>query len=381
MRQTFRRKIAIAIIFLSIILFALYLYGLYNPSIPILMYHHVNEHQGDLVTIAPADFEKQMSYIKDNFNAIHLDELLSYLKSNRRFPARTCVITFDDGYYDNFAYAYPILKKYNLKATIFVTTSRIGEKRYIHEIKDHYTTNLEGALMASISEPSTPRGTGLRGAGSFLTWDELKEMEKTRIIDIQSHTVTHARYFVSPEIEYFNNNNFPWWLPLATGGDIRRGIPVYKNQKGLLARRYFDDKFLRNYLVRYAADDLFLAVKKYKTAQGNLKGRFETEEERKNRIKDELHLSKREIEERLNKECLFIAWPWGRYNEELIQLARSLGYQGAVTTEKGANISGLDPMYLKRFDIKKGNLRWFKTRLFMYRHGIIAKIYPVIRGK
>ncbi len=371
-----KRKIAIPIIFLSIVLLSLYLYGIYNPSIPILMYHHVNEHKGDIVTISPSDFEKQMAYIKDNFNTIHLNELLSYLEKGERFPPRTCVITFDDGYYDNFAYAYPILKKYNLKATIFVTTSRIGEKRYIYTIKDHYTANLEGAIMTCTSLP-TKKGMG---AGNFLTWKELEEMEKTRIIDIQSHTVTHARYFVSPKIKGFNSGNFPWWLPLATGGDIRPGIPIYEDQKGLLARRYFDDKFLRNYVAQYAADPSS-AVERYKSLHGSLKGRFESERERMKRIRGELYLSKKEIEERLKKECLFIAWPWGKYNEELIGLARECGYQGAITTEKGANISGLDPMYLKRFDIKKGDLRWFKARLFMYNHGIIAKVYPVIRGK
>jgi len=255
-------------------------------------------------------------------------------------------------------------------------------------------TNLEGAIMTCTNTPPTEA----RGSGSFLTWGELREMEKTGLIDIQSHTLTHARYFASPKIIDFNNGDFPWWFPMATGGDIRLGIPLYENQKGLLARRYFDDKFLRNYLARYVGErgggnffttrskeewleELFSAVEKYRTAQGSLKGGFETERERKKRIRDELYLSKREIEERLKKECLFIAWPWGKYNEELIAIARECGYRGAVTTEKGANISGLDSMYLKRFDIKKGNLRWFKARLFMYNHGIIAKVYPVIRGK
>jgi hypothetical protein len=74
------KRILFPVFILFIGLLAVYLYGIYNPSIPILMYHHVNEHTGDLVTINPSDFEKQMAYIKDNFNTIHLTELIPYLK-------------------------------------------------------------------------------------------------------------------------------------------------------------------------------------------------------------------------------------------------------------------------------------------------------------
>jgi hypothetical protein len=231
-----------------------------------------------------------------------------------------------------------------------------------------------------------------------MTWEELREMGENGLIDIQSHTLSHARYFVSPGIKGFNSGTPPWWLPLASGGNLMPGIPVYQDQKALLARRYFDDKGLRNYLARYVKErgggeffksgetaerhkELFSAVEEYEHKYNHRRGYFETEKDRKERLKKELNLSKREIEKRLGKECLFLAWPWGRYNEELTALAGACGYQGAVTVEKGANISGDNLMYLKRFDIKTGNLRWFKARLFMYNHGIIAKVYPVIRGK
>ena len=384
----FSKKIGILYLILAIGLLTSYLYGLFNPSIPILMYHHVNEHKGDMVTVSPTDFARQMAYLKDNFNTVHLGELLSYLNNGKRFPPRTCVITFDDGYYDNFAYAYPVLKKYNLKATIFIITSRLGEERKSGEISNHYQSNLEGSL----------KGCAGKSAESFLTWGEVREMEESGLIDIQSHTLTHARYFVSPEIRDFNSGEFPWWLPLANGGDIRLGVPIYQDDKGLLARRFFDDESLRHHLARYVTEkggenffnsrkkeewfkELSLVAEEYQRKYGPRKGYFESEEDRKKRLREELCLSKKEIETRLNKECQFLAWPWGRYNDELLNLARSYGYKGCVTTTRGANLFGLDPRYLKRFDIKKGNLLWFKSRLFIYSHGILARVYPVISGK
>lgn len=374
-----------------IIFAALCIYGIYNPSIPVLMYHHVNEYRGDMVTISPGDFEKQMAYIKQNFNAIHLGEFLSYAEAGKKFPARTCVITFDDGYYDNFVYAYPVLKKYSLKATIFVITSRMGEERKGYEIKNHYEANLEGALMALAEE----RGTLLKKTESFLTWEELKEMEASGLIDIQSHTLTHARYFASPVIRDFNSGFPAWWFPFATCGDMRLGIPVYEEEKGLLAIRYFDDSKLREYIADYVKKkggesffktrsrdewfkELIALTEEYKVKERGLKGYFETEKEKRDRIEKELSYSKAEIEQKLNKECLFICWPWGKYNDELITLAKMCGYKGAATTERGANTCGIDPVYIKRFDIKKGNLGWFKSRLFIYSNGIFARIYPLI---
>lgn len=380
-----KKIVLIGIFFIFFVL--LYLYGLYNPSIPVLIYHHINEYEGDMVTISPSDFERQMSYIKDNFNTIHFDEYLSYVENRKKFPPRTCIITFDDGYYDNFVYAYPVLKKYNLKATIFVITSRIGEEGS-REIKGHYQANLEGALMSL-------RG---RSSGAFLTWSELEEMQKSGIIDIQSHTHSHARYFSSPEIRDFNSGKPPWWLPFATDGDMRLGVPIYEDQKALLTRRYFDDISLRDYIVRYVAErggedffkscsreewrkELFSAISAYKKRHGNIKGHFETERERWERIRREIYISKNEIEKRLKKECRFICWPWGRYTEELVNIAREYGYRGAVTTQKGANTFRDDPMYIKRFDIKTGDIHWFKARISMYNNSIIARIYPFIRGK
>jgi hypothetical protein len=269
-----------------------------------------------------------------------------------------------------------------------VITSRIGEERKSHEIKGHYQANVEGALNASMAIASD----------NFLTWPEIEEMEKSRLIDIQSHTLTHARYFASEKIKDFNSGTPPWWLPFATGGDVRPGIPIYEDEKALLCLRYFDDVELRDCLAKYVEergaeiffksrkkeewlDELYSVAGDFISRTGGLKGHFETEEEKRIRINRELYLSKKEIEERLGKSCLFICWPWGKFDEELISLAKSIGYCGAATTEKGANTINIDPMSLKRFDIKKGELRWFKLRMAIYSHGVLARIYPIIRGK
>ena len=97
-----------------------------------------------------------MKYLVDHgYHSITPDELYDFLAGRGTLPDRPVLITFDDGYEDNYTNAYPILKKYNLKATIFIVTGFVSKRK------------------------------------GYLTWDQLREMEKHGIT-AQSHTVTHA---------------------------------------------------------------------------------------------------------------------------------------------------------------------------------------------
>lgn len=93
----------------------------------ILMYHSIGYNK-KYFTVTPDNFDLQMSILKNNFNVISLVELNHRLKNKIPFPNKTVVITFDDGYVDNLSIAYPILKKYNLPATIFLATGFLGKK-------------------------------------------------------------------------------------------------------------------------------------------------------------------------------------------------------------------------------------------------------------
>jgi peptidoglycan/xylan/chitin deacetylase (PgdA/CDA1 family) len=93
----------------------------------ILMYHMVvDKPTGFYPEIATADFEKHIRHLSKNYTFISLDELVRRMKNNQSL--RGCVVlTFDDGFKDNYTTAFPILKKYNAPATIFLTTGRIED--------------------------------------------------------------------------------------------------------------------------------------------------------------------------------------------------------------------------------------------------------------
>lgn len=98
-------------------------------DIRILYYHSIgNEYEW---SILPEQFEKQMKYIADNYKVISLCSLIS--NEMKLFPSRkkVVIITFDDGWEDNYTHAFPILKHHGFHATFFVTTKLITKEVYI----------------------------------------------------------------------------------------------------------------------------------------------------------------------------------------------------------------------------------------------------------
>ena len=152
-------------------------------SVPVLMYHHILS-KDSFIASSVKNFEAQMKYLyEDGWKTLTSDEFYQFKQGKLKVPKKSVLITFDDGWRDNFIYAYPILKKYNLKATLFVVTqwiekaSQSNESTYIEkkhsECKKLVTTN--------------PRDV-------ICNWNELLQMRD--IFDIHSHTHTHRdKYF------------------------------------------------------------------------------------------------------------------------------------------------------------------------------------------
>jgi len=97
--------------------------------IPVLVYHHIlpdeaNTHFRDNAwTISTENFAEQMRYLRDNgFYTPTLDELEAFLHHGRPLPQNSVMIHFDDGYYSNYVYALPILRRYGLRAVLFPIT-------------------------------------------------------------------------------------------------------------------------------------------------------------------------------------------------------------------------------------------------------------------
>lgn len=113
----------------------------YGPcaKVNVLMYHHIQPEEvakknGQMnLTITPEFFRKHLEYIRDNgYNVITPVDLKQFFDGNKVLPAKAIMITVDDGYKDNFEFAYPILKEFGMKATIFVATGLLNNPGYMN---------------------------------------------------------------------------------------------------------------------------------------------------------------------------------------------------------------------------------------------------------
>ena len=95
----------------------------------VLMYHSV-ENSDWKYGVSPEDFERQIAYLKKQYDVVHLDEVVSYAKGEKKISRPTIAVTIDDGYEDTYAAAFPVLKKYNVPATVFLTTNLSVNKKF-----------------------------------------------------------------------------------------------------------------------------------------------------------------------------------------------------------------------------------------------------------
>jgi peptidoglycan/xylan/chitin deacetylase (PgdA/CDA1 family) len=163
-------------------------------SIPVFMYHHVNWHAGDLVTLSPADFETHLRVLSEKgIQTLFLDELVEYLRGGKPLSRPAVALTFDDGHLDNWVYAFPLLKKYRVKATVFVVTSWMtdGEKRSHWQGDDAFPSL---PAIPTHKEARKKAASGDFSAG--LRWEEARAMEASGFVDIQSHTHGHRDFFL-----------------------------------------------------------------------------------------------------------------------------------------------------------------------------------------
>src|SRR5690554_3420629 len=111
---------------------------------------------------------------------------IDYKITRIRLNNKQIVLTFDDGYLDNWVYAYPLLKKYKLKATIFVNPEFVDTSEKVRPtIEDVWKGKKEGGALVSLG---------------FLNWEEIKTLDGSGVMEIQSHSMSHDFYFYSDQI-------------------------------------------------------------------------------------------------------------------------------------------------------------------------------------
>lgn len=201
----------------------------------ILAYHRIDDPARwpwAMPPVSPKDFEREMKLLKNKYETISLSNLVGYIREGLPFRNNLAVVTLDDGFRDNYLYAHPILAKYDIPATIFLATSRIGnrtlawsdqinyacwhsplDKIEMHGVGCFELAGAESRRRLAACMKSLIRAMPLDGrenafvefmnvlrvrlperlgAEFMLSWDDVKEMRSNRI-SFGAHTVSHPK--------------------------------------------------------------------------------------------------------------------------------------------------------------------------------------------
>ena len=204
----------------------------FSHSHIVIIYYHKFKSKKPwfLPGISPKVFEKEMKYLKKMFSILSLEELVNCINEKKKLPKRLAIITFDDGYKDNYQYAFPILKKYQIPATLFITTGNINDRtlfwwdqlnyiihhskisklnlneygkrdfcsllskretyNYLGQSFNNLNTVDREQIISKLKQLTKVQIPPNIAEEFILSWDEIKEMSEYGI-NIGSHTVTH----------------------------------------------------------------------------------------------------------------------------------------------------------------------------------------------
>lgn len=136
-----------------------------GSGLPILYYHSIEQEAGNPLRIPPEQFEAQMKYLSDEgYETIKLSDLPSYFSGAKAMPPKPVIITFDDGYADNYTNAYPIMQKYGFTGTVFMVAEYLDGDGYLT------TSQLQEMLAA-----------GWEVGGHTVTHPHLGELERPEL--------------------------------------------------------------------------------------------------------------------------------------------------------------------------------------------------------
>jgi peptidoglycan/xylan/chitin deacetylase (PgdA/CDA1 family) len=299
----------------------------------ILAYHKVSADPHPFFEpVHPAVFDQQMWFLKRCYRVMDLMELVD--RSRRGdVPDRAVAITFDDGYGDNYDNAFPILKKYQLPATIFVATGVIGTDQALWHDRVFDSFRFTTRRRARLKTTEVPE--------LVLQTAEARHRSLTLVLNVAKKMFGETRKKFVDEVES------------ALEPDL----------SGLARHRMLSWKQVRE---MHRAGIAFGSH----TVSHTVVTRIPRE-----KLVEELQVSKRQLSEHLGAPVRAFAYPNGHatdYNSDVKAAVKDCGYDCAVTAEPGFNDAFSDPYELKRGQPWHKEIELFRLAFLLQRHGLRA---------
>ncbi len=317
-----------------------------KPIIPVIYYHSVAEKKNpkwvrNNLTLELKYFLDLLYFLEHRkIQTLTIKEWYEINTYHQKLDRPSICITFDDGYLDNWIYVFPILQKFRMKATVFVSPEFVDKNTSPRK-------NLSDYWKGESSQNE------LKSLG-FLNWEEMRIMEQSGLIDIQSHTQTHTKYYVSDELVEFHHprihniyplcNQDPTVKPYYMSNDhfeqlLPYGSPIFEQKSSIISRKVTINPEFNTVVVerlsklglleQYDFQKYYSAIQEiyssYKKADSLILSK-ESEHDYLIRLRQELAISKNIIEKEIEKEVRFLCWPHGDCDKLTHHEAIKVGY-------------------------------------------------------
>lgn len=351
------------------------------------MYHYISRHP-DSIAVSPELFTSHCETLsRAGWRGVGLDEAERYLLRGEMLPPKSCLITFDDGYLDNYVYAWPILQKYGHKGVIFAVSGRVENGDTLRPtLADVWDKTIEPTALPRVDAPFVRRSGGYEvREDPFINWGEAREMERSGVISLAAHTLSHRGVFINDDYDGFFLPG-PRRRTFHTPEPFFWGLPRFVMGPGLLERAFLVDPELASRireLVPQSEEEAFAfaacesnmrALRELVASYAGKLGRMEADDEMTERMRREIAWGKDILEKELGRKIMSLCWPWGACNDASLRIAQEAGLTVFFTTAMGANPPGM-PLAVHRFKAKAKSASWLKNRVRLYSIPLLATLY------
>ncbi len=356
------------------------------------MYHYISRWKNP-IAVSPDLFEEHCAAIASKgWQGIGLDDAENFFLQGRPLPKKSVLITFDDGFLDNYVYAYPILKKYGHKGTVFAVTGKLEDGAPRPTLEQVWDGTCRAEDLPRVDAPYLPHALGFDERHDlFLNWDEARLMEQSGVMRVSSHSTWHRTVFVSPEYDGFHQPGKRTRTFDRIDGEVIWGLPRFKARPRLANRAFIPSARLMD-AIRQLVPQEKEAAHHFFADAGNVErltalvqsftpeelGTYEDDMSMQGALRRELAQARETLETQLGRPERSLCWPWGAYSPDAHSVAKDLGYQCFFTTAMGANPAGqADAVH--RFKAKDKPGSWLLMRLNLYSRPWLAKLYATMR--
>ena len=293
----------------------------------VLMYHRVmpwKEGKSSVfegMQVDPDTFELQMAYLRKHFNLLALDDLRRHLRNRTPFPPNSCMVTFDDGWKDNFTQAYPVLNRYKVPAVIFLSVGHIGTRKRFWQ--ERTFTALHGIREAAPRDPDIP--ARYRNLPEGIKIEELLALPEGKFRkEVREQIRSHKKLPLSriePIVEAIDACAGMTGGPSSGGDSFLSWEEIEEMSRGGID--FGSHGLTHEILTNITADE----------------------------VRKEVLESRRIIEERIRKSVYAFSYPNGDHDPVVRKCVAECGYEIAFGTRRGFAGPEDDPLSLKRVNV------------------------------